>query len=187
MLLKLKFHSNNSKESVCWKWAGERGAIAARWMWLFAQVADLEFKIRQQNEMYRTLRTSKGPIVLEASATVPPSQPSNNDDGQEDPNDATAQCVRTMPVRELRKRRLVRAQSALAGVTRKTARYSTVQCSCSSHPSFVSPCLVCNGRYSYVQVIDTDCMPQSERIALLDSSCHPVISLPNRKFTLATL
>lgn len=176
---------------MSWKWAGERGAIAARWMWLFAQVADLEFKIRQQNEMYRTMRSSKGPIILEASATEAPSQPTTLSDGQsvDESNDITAQCVRTMPVQPLRKRRLVRSASALSGATRKSARYSTVQCTCSSLPSFVSPCIVCNGRYSYVQVIDTDCMPQSERIALLDSSCHPVISLPNRKLqiTVATL
>lgn len=163
----------------------ERGAIAARWMWLFAQVADLEFKIRQQNEMYRTLRSSKGPIILEASASEPSSLDSSGKEagGESEAEDGTSQCVRTMPVRPLRKRRLVRSAAALAGATRKAARYSTVQCSCSSLPPFVSPCLVCNGRYSYVQVIDTDCMPQSERIALLDSSCHPVISLPNRKST----
>ena len=144
----------------------QRAAIASRWMWLIAQVADLEFKIRQQNEMYRSLRLSKGPITLENISSDA---------------EAASQCVRTMPLRNLRKRKLVRSSAALAGVVRKAARYSTVQCSCASLPHFVSPCVLCNGRYGYVQVIDTDCMPPQERIAILDPACHPVLSLSTRE------
>lgn len=193
--------SRKAEDSLSWKWAVERGAIASRWMWLIAQVADLEFKIRQQNEMYRSLRLSKGPIVLEARAApestsqdlsnIPPepgissqgvNQPSLGSSSPPHSPQEPSQCVRTMPVRSLR-RKLVRSSTALAGVTRKNARFSTVQCSCNSVSSFVSPCVLCNGKYSYVQVIDTDCMPVPERAAILDSSCHPILSLPNRKYS----
>lgn len=133
-------------------------------MWLIAQVADLEFKIRQQNEMYRQLREEKGPITLENRSA-----------------DGTDGCVRTMSLHGLKKRKLVRASGALSAAVRKIARYSTIQCSCSSLSNFVSPCVLCNGRFGYVQVIDTDSMPQCERIAILDPACHPVLTLPSRK------
>lgn len=157
---------------MTWTWAVQRGAIACRWMWLIAQVADLEFKIRQQNEMHRSLRLAKGQITLENTCCEPTDGPAGTE---------ITQCVRTMPLRSLKKRQLVRANTALAGAKRKAARYSSVPCSCSSLPQFVSPCVLCNGRYGYVQVIDTDSMPQSERIAILDPACHPVLSLPTRK------
>lgn len=178
-----------------WRWAVDRGAIASRWMWLIAQVADLEFKIRQQNEMYRTLRQNKGPIILEANVAPRPVAPAPAAGAETEAGSVCASagkeiqandfievdCVRTLPVKQLRRRKLVRSVAALAGATRKTARLSTVQCVCNTLPPLVSPCLLCNGRYNYVQVVDTDCMPQYERVALLDSSCHPVLSLPNSK------
>jgi hypothetical protein len=159
------------KDSRTWTWAVQRAAIACRWMWLIAQVADLEFKIRQQKEMYHTLRQSKGQIVLENRA-------GDSADGSE-----PSHCMRTMSLKHLNKRKLVRCSSALTGAVRKVARYSTVPCSCTSLPNFVSACVLCNGRFGYVQVIDTDCMPQSERIAILDPACHPVLTLPTRKST----
>lgn len=182
-------------------------------MWLVAQIADLDFKIRQQNELYRTLRHTKGQIILEANivpptaeeeATAVPAVPSTDatlpslapaagtevdaGGGVAAAGDAAASfvnevnCVRTLPVKPIRKRKLVRSANALAGATRKIARLSTVQCSCSSLPPTAAPCVLCNGRHSYVQVVDTDCMPQYDRVALLDPSFHPVISLPNSKW-----
>ncbi|RWS23520.1 uncharacterized protein B4U80_09148 [Leptotrombidium deliense] len=157
------------------KWFIERGAIASRWTWLQAQVADLEFKIRQQNEMYRQLRANKGTITFcRDNPTLDAS-----DKNKEQNETETLHCVRTVPLKQMRRRKLVRASSALSGATRKIARHSNVQCICNSLPHFVSPCVLCNGRFGYVQVIDTDCMPHYERIALLDSSCHSVLSLPN--------
>ncbi|XP_067687767.1 KAT8 regulatory NSL complex subunit 1-like [Haliotis asinina] len=47
-----------------WKWAFERASVAARWTWLQAQVSDLEYRIRQQSEIYKQIRNSKGSIVL---------------------------------------------------------------------------------------------------------------------------
>lgn len=168
----------------------ERGAIASRWTWLQAQVADYEFKIRQQNEMYRQLRATKGVISfgvpVDSSSNV---QESNNNKtnlnkqaantASNNSNESDSHCVRTLPLNHMRKRKLVHSMNALSGATRKAAKYSTVQCSCNGLPDVISPCVLCNGRYSYVQVIDTDCMPLFERVALLDSSCHPVLSLNN--------
>lgn len=263
-----------------WRWLNERSAIASRWTWLQAQVADLEFKIRQQNEMYRQLRASKGSIAfyckesspnassipncssealgtnnslgnvsngtLNTSANAPTSNgisecslPSVNSDSTislsppastaktspstqssqqplnstfpctmtplvttfsspsqkasqsiKDPTTPTTtednnsekevhHCARTLPLKQMRKRKLVRSCNAITMASRKIARYSTVQCTCSNYPKFVSPCVLCNGRFSHLQMIDTDCMPNYERYALLDPSYHPVLSLPN--------
>ncbi len=53
-----------------WKWAVERASIASRWTWLQAQVSDLEYRIRQQSDIYRQTRASKGVAVLgEPSST----------------------------------------------------------------------------------------------------------------------
>ncbi|CAI5789299.1 Hypothetical predicted protein [Podarcis lilfordi] len=42
----------------------ERAAIICRWTWLQAQVSDLEYRIRQQTDVYKQLRANKGPVVL---------------------------------------------------------------------------------------------------------------------------
>ncbi|XP_074139188.1 KAT8 regulatory NSL complex subunit 1-like isoform X5 [Sminthopsis crassicaudata] len=48
-----------------WQWALERAAIICRWTWLQAQVSDLEYRIRQQTDIYKQLRANKGPDHLE--------------------------------------------------------------------------------------------------------------------------
>ena len=126
---------------------------------------------------------TKGPIILEAKPDPPPMTPnpasedsSSKPEGEEEPS----QCVRTMPIKNFRKRKLVRSSLALSSVVRKNAKYSTVHCSCKSMPSMASPCVLCNGRNNYFAVIDTDCMSESERMALLDPCCHSVLSLPSQ-------
>ena len=56
-----------------WLWSQERSRIAAKWTWLQAQVSDLEYRIRQQNDIYRQVRQSKGVVVLgdPPATTVP--------------------------------------------------------------------------------------------------------------------
>ncbi|XP_068091401.1 KAT8 regulatory NSL complex subunit 1-like [Hyperolius riggenbachi] len=51
-----------------WRWAVERASIICRWTWLQAQVSDLEFRIRQQTEIYKQIRCTKGSVVLGDSA-----------------------------------------------------------------------------------------------------------------------
>jgi hypothetical protein len=158
--------------------------------------------------MYRQLRANKGSIAFfcKESSTVNNSSNSSHENVSKSQNGSNSNqtsepphssipldskdssssgeqeiynCARVLPLKQMRKRKLVRSSNALLGATRKIARYSTVQCSCTNYPRYVSPCTLCSGRYSYLQVIDTDCMPHYERYALLDPSYHPVLSLPN--------
>ncbi|XP_051523472.1 KAT8 regulatory NSL complex subunit 1-like isoform X2 [Myxocyprinus asiaticus] len=50
------------------RFARERASIIGHWTWLQAQISDLEYRIRQQVDIYRQLRTSKGPVELGDSA-----------------------------------------------------------------------------------------------------------------------
>ncbi|NXW85951.1 KANL1 protein, partial [Alopecoenas beccarii] len=47
-----------------WRWAADRAAIVSRWNWLQAHVSDLEYRIRQQTDIYKQIRANKGLIVL---------------------------------------------------------------------------------------------------------------------------
>ncbi|XP_026065480.1 KAT8 regulatory NSL complex subunit 1-like isoform X2 [Carassius auratus] len=46
----------------------DRAAIISHWNWLQAQVSDLEYRIRQQTDIYRQIRSSKGSVVLGESS-----------------------------------------------------------------------------------------------------------------------
>ncbi|XP_032852574.2 KAT8 regulatory NSL complex subunit 1 isoform X4 [Tyto alba] len=55
-----------------WRWAADRAAIVSRWNWLQAHVSDLEYRIRQQTDIYKQIRANKGLVVLgEASPPDP--------------------------------------------------------------------------------------------------------------------
>ncbi|NWX51200.1 KANL1 protein, partial [Steatornis caripensis] len=55
-----------------WRWAADRAAIVSRWNWLQAHVSDLEYRIRQQTDIYKQIRANKGLVVLgEASSPDP--------------------------------------------------------------------------------------------------------------------
>ncbi|XP_049634991.1 KAT8 regulatory NSL complex subunit 1 isoform X2 [Suncus etruscus] len=47
-----------------WRWASDRAAIVSRWNWLQAHVSDLEYRIRQQTDIYKQIRANKGLVVL---------------------------------------------------------------------------------------------------------------------------
>ncbi|XP_078501165.1 KAT8 regulatory NSL complex subunit 1 isoform X3 [Lissotriton helveticus] len=42
-----------------WQWAVDRAAIVSRWNWLQAHVSDLEYRIRQQTDIYKQIRANK--------------------------------------------------------------------------------------------------------------------------------
>ncbi|XP_061611774.1 KAT8 regulatory NSL complex subunit 1 isoform X1 [Phyllopteryx taeniolatus] len=42
----------------------ERAAIISHWNWLQAHISDLEYRIRQQTDIFRQIRTSKGSVEL---------------------------------------------------------------------------------------------------------------------------
>ncbi|KAM3822375.1 KAT8 regulatory NSL complex subunit 1 isoform 2-T2 [Vipera latastei] len=55
-----------------WQWAADRAAIVSRWNWLQAHVSDLEYRIRQQTDIYKQIRAHKGLVLL---GEMPPSDP----------------------------------------------------------------------------------------------------------------
>merc|ERR1719458_1973753 len=52
------------QERAAYQWFSNRAQLASQWVWLQAQVSDLEYKIRQHTELYRAQRASKGPVLL---------------------------------------------------------------------------------------------------------------------------
>ncbi|NWY38980.1 KANL1 protein, partial [Sylvia atricapilla] len=67
-----------------WRWAADRAAIVSRWNWLQAHVSDLEYRIRQQTDIYKQIRANKGLIVLgEASPPEPAGEDSSRTAGAE--------------------------------------------------------------------------------------------------------
>lgn len=60
LLLQFNFRQKKLEK----KWTKDRSGIVSRWTWLQAQVSDLEFRIRQQGDIYKQLRLSKGSLFL---------------------------------------------------------------------------------------------------------------------------
>ncbi|XP_017572840.1 KAT8 regulatory NSL complex subunit 1 isoform X1 [Pygocentrus nattereri] len=50
------------------RYAVDRASIISHWNWLQAHVSDLEYRIRQQTDIYRQIRANKGPVVLGESS-----------------------------------------------------------------------------------------------------------------------
>lgn len=145
------------KKKAIWKWAVERSQLASRWTWLQAQIADLEYRIRAQNEASLQARSFKTP-------PLPPVLPENS-------------CSRTVPIsKDFRRRRLIKSAKTLSDSNKKLVKFSHVPCVCSSLPQTVAPCLSCNGRYNYLISLDGENASISERISSLDPNCHPVLS-----------
>lgn len=63
------------------RYAIDRAAIISHWNWLQAQVSDLEYRIRQQTDIYRQIRSSKGSVLL-GESSVCESVPEDNSDSR---------------------------------------------------------------------------------------------------------
>ncbi|CAG03021.1 unnamed protein product [Tetraodon nigroviridis] len=61
----------------------ERAAIISHWNWLQAHISDLEYRIRQQTDIYRQIRASKGSVEL---GGLPPSLSASGTDVKSDVN-----------------------------------------------------------------------------------------------------
>ena len=92
--------------------------------------------------------------------------------------DNTCQAARCRSVRSYGKRKLLRT-SGVHQLGRKASRLSTVRCHC--YPPVV-PCAMCGRRYNNVLTVDPETMPLAERVSLLDSSYHPVLSFTHGEF-----
>uniref|UniRef100_A0A1L8DKG7 Putative kat8 regulatory nsl complex subunit 1 n=1 Tax=Nyssomyia neivai TaxID=330878 RepID=A0A1L8DKG7_9DIPT len=177
---------------AAWRWAKDRAAIATRWNWLLAQISDLEYRIRQHNDLQCQIRKSKGAVTFDEP---PPQQSVNGYRGVLPGNSKVApeaeeagapngaydqQCgssSRTRPFQRsgFKKRKLLQTAN-LHTISKKAARSSTVKCGC-QWP--VHPCALCTGRQDPTAPRDLpDMMPASERVALLDPCYHPVLSFP---------
>jgi len=178
--------------------------IASRWTWLQAQVSDLEYRIRQQSDLYRQLRSLKGAVTLyEPSAPMAESQHLPNEQPVVDSrvsepdadcnnsssvtvDNAASRAARCLPIQPCRRRRLLRPPGdARLSSHRRATLLPTVRCT-SCHPP-ATPCTLCAGKCNSVVSLGT-CLPSLERIALLDPAFHPVLSFNTGKlFTLSRL
>ena len=153
-------HLSDLKAKAIWKWATERSRLASRWTWLQAQIADLEFRVRGQNDALMLAKAYKTP-------PLPPVLPENS-------------CSRTIPLsKDFRRRRLIKSTQILSDSSKRSVKFSNAPCICASLPQIVAPCLSCNGRYNYVKQLEGENAPLLERVSLADPGCHPVLSFPD--------
>lgn len=184
----------NKNELICfsckraaWKWLHDRAAIASRWSWLQAQISDLEYRIRQNNEVNKQIRTGKGKVAL--AGDDPPrlcdsivvngyhgALPGTTGKvGDEEIVPESACRTRPLLRSSFRKRKLLHT-AGLHLTSKKAAKPSTIQCGC--HLPLTS-CTLCTGRPNpTLPRPDMDLLTVNERIALLDPAFHPVLSLP---------
>jgi len=179
--------------------------IASRWTWLQAQVSDLEYRIRQQSDLYRQLRSLKGTVTFSdpSSETLHPVNGTIANGGSNkasllsgsgseasiEPcdgsmaNSASCRAARCLPVRPCRRRRLLRPGDIVSRPSsshhrRAAASVSTVRCASCQPPA--TPCALCAGRHNYAASLPTH-LPALERIARLDPAYHPVLSFNRGK------
>ncbi|XP_078033791.1 non-specific lethal 1 [Augochlora pura] len=171
-------HLSISKRAA-WRYAQDRAGVAARWTWLQAQISDLEYRIRQHNELQRHIRANKGLVILDNTETVngysgvlPGSTGRYNSPEGELPASRTRPFVWSF----YRKRKLLQVDR-LHEVSKRAAKASTVKCNCDN---VLPPCALCTGRLDPMQPQDPiEQMSVQERIALVDPSYHPVLSFPD--------
>ncbi|KAG7189615.1 hypothetical protein KM043_017297 [Ampulex compressa] len=168
-------HLSISKRAA-WRYAQDRAGVASRWTWLQAQISDLEYRIRQHNELQRHIRATKGLVILDNAETVngysgvlPGSTGRHNLPEGELPASRTRPFVWNF----YRKRKLLQVDK-LHEVSKRAAKASTVRCNCDH---ILPPCALCTGRLDPMQPQEPiEQMSVQERVALVDPSFHPVLS-----------
>jgi len=191
------FRNNRLKTKLAW--ASERAMIASRWTWLQAQVSDLEYRIRQQSDLYRQLRSLKGTVSFcdSLSESVHPVNDTLADDGScklsliGEPgidcnslltaaaDSATCRAARCLAIRPCCRRRLLQPpRDVQLSCHRRETSLSTVRCTSCSPPA--TPCTLCAGKHNYVVPLATH-LPALERTALLDPAFHAVLSFSSGK------
>ncbi|XP_011703559.1 PREDICTED: KAT8 regulatory NSL complex subunit 1 [Wasmannia auropunctata] len=161
---------------AAWRYAQDRAGVASRWTWLQAQISDLEYRIRQHNDLQRQIRAAKGLVVLENAETVngysgalPGSTGRYNSPEGELPASRTRPFVWNF----YRKRKLLQVDR-LHEVSKRAAKASTVRCNCDH---VLPACALCTGRLDPMQPQEPiEQLSVQERVALVDPSYHPVLS-----------
>lgn len=164
---------------TAWRYAQDRAGVAARWTWLQAQISDLEYRIRQHNELQRHVRANKGLVIFDNAETVngysgvlPGSTGRYNSPEGELPASRTRPFVWSF----YRKRKLLQLDK-LHEVSKRAAKASTVRCNCDH---VLPSCALCTGRLDPTQPQEPiEQMSVQERVALVDPSFHPVLSFPD--------
>ncbi|XP_076248827.1 non-specific lethal 1 isoform X2 [Calliopsis andreniformis] len=171
-------HLSISKRAA-WRYAQDRAGVAARWTWLQAQISDLEYRIRQHNELQRHIRANKGLVILDNAETVNGySGALPGSTGRYNSSEGEQSASRTRPFvwSFYRKRKLLQVDR-LHEVSKRVAKASTVRCNCDH---VLPPCALCTGRLDPMQPQEPiEQMSVQERIALVDPSYHPVLSFPD--------
>ncbi|XP_063222203.1 KAT8 regulatory NSL complex subunit 1 isoform X1 [Bacillus rossius redtenbacheri] len=165
-----------------WRWAQDRAMVASRWTWLQAQISDLEYRIRQHNDIAREVRSKKGPVEFEDSASPRTNHVVVNGfhgTMKARGTDESATCgscsrVRPLVCETFRKRTLINvADHKVAVGSKRAARPTSMLCWCTpSRPL----CALCASRP------ESQCLEQlvvPEKVALHDPYFHPVLSFPS--------
>ncbi|XP_034940688.1 uncharacterized protein nsl1 [Chelonus insularis] len=164
---------------AAWRYAQDRAGVAARWMWLQAQISDLEYKIRQHNDLQCYTRANKGCVVLDNPETVNGYSgvlPGSTGRYNSLENEPSASRTRPFVSEVYKKRKLLRVEG-LHEVSKRAARASTIRCDCDRT---LASCALCTGRTDPMQPQEPlDQLSIPERIALVDPCYHPVLSFPD--------
>jgi len=184
------------QERAKYRWQKKRSEHAAQWGWLQCQISDIEFRIRQNTELYRVYREAKGGVVLgEPPVLASPLKAgkylgsahgpdgiqrrpvefdysSEDTEGREE--DDTSTCARVRPVVRVKRRKLIDTYGLHTSA--KASKPSTISCSC-LHPE--EWCVLCLGRRNHKQKLDPFNQSREETVALLDHSYHVVLSSRN--------
>ncbi|MBN3271580.1 KANL1 protein, partial [Polyodon spathula] len=178
------------------RYAMERASVVSHWNWLQAHISDLEYRIRQQTDIYRQIRANKvragEPHCIGAASTRITQSMSGSfqsaplsSDTEEllnkkqrlnlppTPPDSTGAAARTRPILTCRKRRLVRPSSVLT-LNRKVHKSSVSRGSCDINPS----CAMCGNRAPPSTEFQYEA-PLLERLSLFDPCIHPILSFPD--------
>lgn len=165
-----------------WRYAQDRASIASRWTWLQAQISDLEYRIRQHNDLQRHIRATKGLVMLDNAETVNGySGVLPGSTGRYNTPEGEPSASRTRPfVRSIYKKRKLMHIDRLHEISKRAAKASTIRCGCDH---VLPSCALCTGRLDPTQPQEPlEQLSVQERVALVDPGFHPVLSFPDGKY-----
>ena len=193
------------EERAKFRWFARRAQLASQWVWLQAQVSDLEYKIRQHTELYRSQRLSKGPVQLGEDVvswplhaklpTLPVLQdgalPLNcppagrgyqrgraGEEGVGAGVEASSEDESTMTCCRVRPVKRVRRRKLVDtyGLHHVVAKAARLS---SVECGCLHPgqwCVLCLGRRSHTEQLDRSLHSRAESVGLLDHSYHAVLT-----------
>ncbi|XP_072522802.1 KAT8 regulatory NSL complex subunit 1 isoform X2 [Salminus brasiliensis] len=179
------------------RFALERASIISRWTWLQAHISDLEYRIRQQADIYRQIRTSKGSVELGDTATSGQTRAdkadplstqsaaeglsqfsrSQTDRGMTEVSASDSSCTsaRVRPLTSCKRRRLIQPST----VQNLNGKVQRVCCSPTRQCDVNASCVMCGGDRLPSKAELPYERPLVERVALHDPNIHPTLSLPS--------